>query len=282
MKQRIREKDSHTHVEVKCVYCGLKSSTCEALKKLSLDNITIPEFTKLPITSKSEVFYCCSDCKQAILDSIWDNVLYRSPKKNKLGLFFDLNEYVTQFVVTNQRQLVEIAHDYQILFNISQRIDTMLNDITVATGEDYSDIVPVLPSKMRVAKLIQDVNNDAILMDRCYIDISASSSCIEEEFFEICSSAGVPKEESIKLKEAGVDAAIEGFLLIIRPELYYNKDVEIRKVVICVDTAKYMSILKEHTQRETLTCTSSIKPTKKKSPKISGGDIDFGTGFKID
>ena len=284
MKQRIRERDGHTPAEAKCVYCGLKASTCEALKKLSLDNITIPEFTKLPIASKSEVFYCCSDCKQAILDDIWDNVLNRSPKKNKLGLFFDLNEYVSQFVVKNQKQLVEIAHDYQIILSINEEINKILNLSAIETGDNHSKIDPVLPSKVKVIGMFREPNNNPLSEYRCSIEYKGSCSCHDDEdiFDELCERFEINEDKRAWLEESGVHAAIEIHVLEVRPELYYNKDVVLNVSFFCVDVAKYLDILEQYNKSRQTTHTSSIKPPKNKSSKISGGDVDFGTEFKID
>ena len=132
MKQLVRNDDG-SHPKVTCDICGLTSSTIDLIDAVSI-NIDLPYFT----TGMPQLGYhnICSNCKEAILDEIYDHLLQPPSAPSLFGI--NLKKYVDNFIKKNRDTFEDIASDYTRMENILEYFQTEIRKMQSRNEDDDS------------------------------------------------------------------------------------------------------------------------------------------------
>lgn len=261
MKERLSKiKSSEEHVD-KCCVCGLRSDTVNSLSKFDIENIFIPTIDVQVPLLKEECF--CDDCKNAIKDEIWNRVLLHKPKKNVMGLFFDLKKYVQKFVADNKDEFEDIARDYEYLLMICKKIDDCLSECTDNSQSKIEELRDVpIPTVSSIRKLCGQLNNTSSELSRYFKDAGIPGK-VSGTLADTTNLSGYDFRSL--LGDNALSNALEQIpnpalmLLSVKAELGYETPV-VRFKIFAYDDVKSKKIMK-----------SSKKQTEQEDDKPTGG-----------
>lgn len=265
--------------DVHCKVCGLERRYTRILQQYDVRGCNIPA---LEITKNCETHFdtICTECKQAILDHVWNSVIKHKPVKNKFGLLFDINKDIDAFIAANYADFNDIAEEYRHIANVTVGFDNILHSIAKRTVE-LNDEYPIIPSYAAILRTITEINNDRLSLDNDQTTPTTDrvKVLLDEEITEENSNTIFDDENVAKLMQ---DVPGVRFMTVsIEPETFYESNVEIRFSFVALNMTTYQKAMSEKN------ATSVINPSKKGKHNNTplndafGTDTDLGN-FKID
>ena len=159
---KTKKKERHHNENIKCDVCGLEQEYMDILNRFDIVNLDIPIMVETPSILNPNAM--CSECKKAILDEIWDNVLKHKAKKNVFKMFFDLKKHIRLFITKNRHDFTEIAEEYRHIAIVANTFNRMLDDNARQTSM-LSKRHPSVPSLEKIYTLLADINSHRIYLD---------------------------------------------------------------------------------------------------------------------
>lgn len=229
MKQKVRHADGHKTAMFKCDICGLTDISISKLEEIEI-NIDLPTFeVGAPALGFNEI---CSNCKDAIVESVWNNLIKVPGKHKNTFMGLDIHKYVKKFVEENKETLKDISSDYIRCIHVVDYVQTRLSEMREKNeaSDSITEGLPVPTTKM-IYEFMQECNNNENNINgssqlKCELD--AGMEPIDEDNAHLFLG---PSMEHVA-KERNDLCAVR---LTIKIELLYEDDVEVVLGFICVN-----------------------------------------------
>lgn len=273
MKQKVRHEDGHKTAIFKCGICGLTDISISKLEEVDID-IDLPTFeVGAPALGFNEI---CSNCKDAIIESVWNNLIQLPVKHRNTLMGLDIHKYVKKFVKENKETLKDIASDYIRCVHVVDYVQTRLAEMQEknSASESITEGLPVPTTKM-IYDFMQECNNNENNINgssqlKCKLD--AGMEPIGEDNVHLFLS---PAMKHVA-KERNDLCAVR---LTIKIELLYEEEVEVVLGFICVNET--ISKNKKSEDKGDLFKVQNGKHNNTLLNDAFGTDTDLGN-FKID
>ena len=269
MKKRIKERPIGDNC--KCCVCGIEYKVIKLLWKYGVKHQSNMDL------EESADGYICSECKTAIQDHIWKDVI-ANRKNNWFGIAYSVKKAIDEFVRANLSDFKEIAEEYRHITRVASNFDSMIDNLAFKTLKSSTKLSPdcdnpCVPLYSDVSNLLLELKHDRIKLDGCRwndkVDIDTDILITEENAKDIL----VDEKAAEVVSAIGDVRFIE---VVVEPETFYEDSVEIY--------FKFIALDKSSIQEQKQIAKSVIKPKKKNSSSpddIFGNNTELG-GFKID
>jgi hypothetical protein len=196
-----------------------------------------------------------------------------------LGLFFNLDKDIKNFIKNHQADFKEIADEYRHISNVITTFDNMVYDIAEHTSEVHEDF-PIIPSYDSVLKLISTINNDHTHLDNDQqLTTDRVRVLADEEITKENANDILPDKHTAEVVQS--IPGVRFMMVSVEPETFYESDVEVRMSFVVLDMNKYRSVKNEQTASSVIKVPKNGKHNNTPLNDAFGTDTDLGN-FKID
>ena len=221
MKERVRWSDGLEIEHRKCSICGLRESTIKQLENIDPD-IPIPYLT----AGFADHLTICSECKEAIMDHIFDNYIQIPTNQGLFGI--NLRKIVNKFIKENKTTFKDIAADYEAIAEVYHLAISHIKEFQKKNEETLN--LPC-PTMKELKEFISDYNSGKIMTrtDNLKAEISIEPSIVPNALlFDIFNNQLIVD----RIKKIGTLYKVS---VKIDIQLMFEEDCSVNFVVFAID-----------------------------------------------
>ena len=219
-----------------CSCCKLSQTTIDTLNN-NICSINAPSLDdELSVYGYNTI---CSECKSAILEEVWDNVI-KHPNTTKRLFGFDMKSYITNFIEKNKYEMGRISNDYLLVVIAIDYLRSKLTEFQTL-NKSADSITKGRP--VPTLKQIHDLVTEATTHGDMFVQLDAHLNHLTKENADF-----ILDDEAIS---ALVNVHDDMYVVVLSAEvpLIYEEPATIRIPVICVDERKANKPINETTEQ---------------------------------